>query len=222
MIERTSVFKCYCNLCMGERNHTCLFTKTQRDEELDDDGYVAYSEMSQYILAECNGCESISLVVHYDHTGAIDTIIDQYPPRRLRKEPKWLFNLMLSEIGEPHKYDFLKEIYTALTNNAPRLAVIGIRSLLEHILIEKSGDQGNFYKNLDKFLADGHISAGDRDLIGQVIEAGHASVHRKFVASKDDIDHLLDVTETLLARLYIHQDTIKRMHIPPRVKRNQP
>jgi hypothetical protein len=42
--------------------------------------------------------------------------------------------------------DLLKEIYRATENALPRLAVMGIRALLEKIMVLKVGDHGNFCK----------------------------------------------------------------------------
>ncbi|SHL40013.1 hypothetical protein SAMN05216428_102279 [Nitrosospira sp. Nsp11] len=42
--------------------------------------------------------------------------------------------------------EFLNEIYVALQNNLPRLATMGVRALLEKIMISKVGDQGTFWE----------------------------------------------------------------------------
>jgi hypothetical protein len=55
------------------------------------------------------------------------------------------------EFGNPYKYDFLREIYTALRNSALSLTTIGIRALLERVMVDKTGDHGLLIKNLDQF-----------------------------------------------------------------------
>jgi hypothetical protein len=44
--------------------------------------------------------------------------------------------------GTEKFYSLLEEIYIATQNNLPRLAIMGIRALLEHIMIDKVTDQG--------------------------------------------------------------------------------
>ncbi|WP_371851449.1 DUF4145 domain-containing protein [Duganella sacchari] len=42
-------------------------------------------------------------------------------------------------------------MYVAISSSALRLATLGVRALLEHVMIEKVGDNGSFKKNLEAF-----------------------------------------------------------------------
>ncbi|WP_414649130.1 DUF4145 domain-containing protein [Collimonas sp.] len=64
--------------------------------------------------------------------------------------------------------------------NCTRLAVLGIRALPEHIMVEKIGDQGSFEENLAAFHAAGSISSVQRSAMSPAIQAGHASMHRAY------------------------------------------
>ena len=99
-----------------------------------------------------------------------------------------------------------------------RLAVIGIRALLEQIMIEKVTDNRSFKANIDKFQEHGFISRMQREAIEPVIEAGHASTHRGFKASKADIHHLINVTENLIESIYINQIRSTKLKVPQRKK----
>lgn len=174
---------------------------------------------NRYTMAQCNGCDAFNYLDDYWNTAMDDTISQQWPLKLIRKEPDWLWNLFMSEGLDSYKHDFLREIYRALRNNAPRLVVIGIRALLEQVMIEKVGDAGNFVQNLDRFQQEGFISSIQRSAIEPVIEAGHASTHRRFKASTEQISDLLDVTESLIATIYIHRAMLANMDIPPRPAR---
>lgn len=217
--------KAHCNRCNGPKNHTVLHSEEEQHEEAPDDQYGGFLETSRYTMAQCNGCDAFNYLDDYWNTGMDDTVSRQWPLKLIRKEPDWLWNLFMSEGLDSYKHDFLREIYRALRNNAPRLVVIGIRALLEQVMIEKVGDAGNFVQNLDRFQQEGFISSVQRSAIEPVIEAGHASTHRRFKASTEQISDLLDVTESLIATIYIHRDMLANMNIPPRparVKRVKP
>jgi hypothetical protein len=92
-------------------------------------------------------CETIHL--KHDSTFSEDTELDgssivttnYYPPSTSRRTPTWL-----GSKNSPFWYgdtvieQWLKEIYSAVQNDSRRLAVMGIRSLLETVMIEKVGE----------------------------------------------------------------------------------
>lgn len=97
-----------------------------------------------------------------------------------------------------------------------RLCVIGIRALLEHVMVENISDQGGFFANLKAFETGGFISRVQREAIEPVLEAGHASMHRGFKATEPQVQALLDVTENVLESIYITGGRVKGLAIPPR------
>lgn len=207
--------KLHCNSCLGIRKHSILF---ETEKNYSDEGeYDTYEEACKYSLVECDGCEDISLHTEWRNNVNPESEHSQWPPKISRKPPKWLVDLFLAEnIGNPYKREFLGEIYIALKNNCLRLAVIGIRALLEQIMIESVGDQKTFNKNLEKFEADGYISKLQREAITPVIEAGHASMHRGFKANKDDVEALIDVLENVIESIYISKKKMADLKIPAR------
>lgn len=209
--------KLHCNACLGQRWHTTLYftNKTHRDGE-DEDRY-AFEEKCAYRLAECNGCENISLHMDWWCSGNPESERSQWPPKISRSQPKWMLDLVFSEkIDNPFKREFLREIYVSLESNNLRLAVLGIRALLEQIMVESVEDQGNFIENLAKFEADGYISKFQREALEPVIEAGHASMHRGFKASRTEAEAIMDVVENLIESIYVSKSKSAKLKIPPR------
>lgn len=208
--------KLHCNLCMGIRHHSVLHDVIIEHTEDDNEEYF-YQEGCNYILAACDGCGDISLYMERWSSTQPDNEFTQWPPKRSRREPKWLIDLLLSEnIDNPYKFGFLKEVYIALENNTIRLAVIGIRALLEQVMIESVGDQKSFTNNLKAFLDAGFISRVQKEAIEPVIEAGHASMHRGFKATKSEVEAILDVVENVIESIYISKQKVSKMQIPRR------
>lgn len=207
----------HCNVCLGQRRHTILHEVRKDHHEPEDDESSGYEEHARYLLAECNGCENVSLHVEHWSSGNPDISLSQWPPKVSRAKPKWFFNLILQDFLEiPYKSEFLEEIYVALSNQNLRLAVIGIRALLEQIMIESVGDAGSFKANLAAFEREGFISRVQKEAIEPVIEAGHASMHRGFKASRIDVEALMDVVENLIEAIYISKHRVEKIKIPER------
>ena len=93
---------------------------------------------------------------------------------------------------------WLKEIYSAVQNDSRRLAVMGIRSLLETVMIEKVGDSGSIGTNVKNFIAEGYIAQKNEETFRLQVEAGHAGMHRNYVPTKEELDVLLNITESLI------------------------
>lgn len=81
---------------------------------------------------------------------------------------------------------------------------MGIRSLLELILIDACGDQGSFVRNISAFSDGGHISPNQRLHLEAIVEMGHAAAHRNFQPSVDDLKTAMDIVEQVIAVIYIH------------------
>jgi hypothetical protein len=211
--------KAHCNACGGERNHSVLH-ESKAPWSTEYEGIGTMSGMDIYQMVQCLGCDAIRLRYEYEEYGQ-DSIITYYPPALARKEPEWFFDL-LTRIAEPEKEligDLLKEIYAALQSDSRWLAAIGIRSLLEHVMIKRSGDKGSFAKNLEAFMELGHVSKTQQKFLASVLEAGHASTHRGWRPSTKELSTLMDVTESVVEAVYVLEEKIALVKVPPRQPR---
>lgn len=95
---------------------------------------------------------------------------------------------------------------------------MGIRSVIEQVIIEKVGGHGTFSKNLNAFHEKGYISLVQRDVLDGALEAGHAVTHRMFNPTEQDLTILLDIVEGILAAIYVHPDEADFLskRVPPR------
>jgi len=118
---------------------------------------------------------------------------------------------------ETEKFEnLLEEIYIATQNDCPRLAIMGVRAVLEQVMIVKVGDQGTFGGNLKAFADAGYVSVVQYDTLKVILDAGHAVTHRGFSPKKEHLNAALDVMEGILAALYVHDEDVKRLEIPNR------
>ena len=115
-------------------------------------------------------------------------------------------------------HDLLSEIYVALQNDQRALAAMGIRALLEKVMIEKCGDGGSFWENVKEFEKQGYVSRIQRERLETILETGHAAIHRLYKPTKDDLITLVDIAESLIESIYIHGSKVEKLKngIPPR------
>jgi hypothetical protein len=204
------IIKVHCNKCGGERRHEVLHHETVTWEEVVDDRYPIDGG-DAYDLVKCCGCENVALrhqtwfSEDTDEQSRPNVTTVLYPPESYRPKPRWLVDLFWAmPIDNNFVGDFIKEIYVALHNKSLRLAVMGIRALLEQVMIDKVGDHGSFKKNLDAFEQGGFVSHNQRMVLEPVLEAGHATMHRAFKPSIMDLGHLMDITESIIESIYIN------------------
>lgn len=213
------VMKAHCNTCGGERNHVRL-NKIDKGWSEDIDGGYSISGGDTYYVLECRGCESVK-VLHEswfsedtDHQGNPIVSRVYYPSSIFRPHPRWFKHLD----NEWHISKLLREIYQAMQNDAPSLAAMGIRAVIEAIMIDKVGDQGTFKRNLAEFQAKGFISTFQLGILEAVLELGHASIHREFVPATDQLEVAMDIMENLVHELYVleHRAKATVKNIPKR------
>jgi hypothetical protein len=135
-----------------------------------------------------------------------------YPPPISRKKPEWLSALIWGWIGE-EKYEQLPglfdEVYEAVRGGQHRLAVMGIRAILENVMVAKVGDKGSFAANLEAFSEGGYISLVQRDAMADILDAGHAAMHRGYKPSVADLNTALDIAEGIVSAIYVHAEKAK-------------
>jgi hypothetical protein len=202
--------KAHCNICDGAPNHEVLHSETASWEA---DEYIP--EINTYETLKCCGCESIKLRYTWfsrDH-GCDEPTVNYWPTAIFRKLPEWW-----PELKDEFVRDLLQEVYVALQQNLPSLATMGVRSLLEKVMISKTGDQGSFGKNITEFEKLGYVSRIQRERLETILDAGHAAIHRTFTPSTEDIITLVDFTEHIVETVYLHEGKVEKLkkRVPPR------
>lgn len=208
----------HCNSCNRATQHTVLYKSEFRSDEDVGEGYMVTS-WDDYEVLQCRGCDTVQF--KHESSFSEDTEPDGrpvvttkiYPPRISRSKPAWFGNINGPFwVGDSEIEQLLEEIYVALHSKSLRLAAMGIRALLEFIMIDKTGDHGSIGENIKHFFEGGYVARVDQSTFkDKLIEAGHAAMHRNYKPKPEDLDTLLDLTESLIASIYIHPDRAKRL-----------
>jgi hypothetical protein len=150
-------------------------------------------------------------------TSAVQRTSHYFPSPASRKVPDWLYE---GNIARPSA-SLLHEIYQAVRGGQFRLAIMGVRALIEQVMIQKVGDNGSFVKNLDAFQQAGYVSLVQRDALNDILDAGHATIHRAYEPKTKDIQIALDITEGIMAAIFVHADAAKQVseRVPARSKK---
>jgi len=213
--------KTHCNRCGYSTNHLVLHEQTRQYE--DEEVSTVCCEDVHSIL-QCHGCDDIHFVHFITETRCWDPEEDEvgsvphkdeapfisrgrYPPAMPRRCPEWVGD---SQVLPQDIRDFLTEIYVARQNENLRLCALGIRSLIEQIMISKISDTGNLGLNINAFFSAGYVASGDQDHFrDKVIGVGDPAMHRTCTPEPQEIDTLLDIIEGLIASLFVHSERVR-------------
>lgn len=227
MSEESTIRKAHCNQCSGERDHRVLFELCEHwTEEVSGDPRDDVGGDDLYEILKCAGCghivfrHTVTDSRALDDRGDLIPVVTYSPPKQIRKKISLLSTVAggLQFVMKDTISELLDEIYIALHSECERLAAMGIRALLEHIFIDQVGDHGRFQKNLDAFETKGFMSKSERVIVETALEVGHASIHRNHKPQMDVLLSCLDITESLINRIYLwpKQANSIRKTIPPR------
>jgi hypothetical protein len=219
-VSTSSTRRVHCNVCGRENNHFILHIEKTHWTAEDDD----ITGGTTYETLRCGGCDEVVLRKREwcseDHPTDPERVTF-YPPATFRPQPKWLSDFWLEfPSGQDFLHDLLKEVYVALQNDQPFLAAMGVRALLEQMMVTKCGDQGSFDKNLAAFESNGLVSSIQAERLKTVLEVGHAAIHRGYKPSKEDLVTIVDLTEVIVQTIYLHGSKVEdlKKKIPARKK----
>jgi hypothetical protein len=208
-----------CNTCSGETTHDVLHSEKTRWEA--EQGAVCGGET--YETLRCCGCKTIRLRLRSWCSEDDEAEVYYFPPAITRRRPDWFQDLWRElEPAESFLENLMEEIYTALQNNLPRLAAMGVRALLEQVMIAKAGDKGTFGANLTAFEKLGHVSSKQKERLEAILDAGHAAIHRGYEPRPDELVTLLDIAEHIIESIWLHDKKVAelRKRVPPRRQRS--
>lgn len=205
--------KAHCNACGGERNHDVVHSESTRW----DDDHHGVCGGDTYETLKCCGCDAIKLRHVSWFSEDDEPSITYFPPAVFRRHPEW-FEELIDRV--PPEADFvvslLNEIYVALHNNLTSLATMGVRALLEKVMISQSGDLGSFSAHVRKFEELGHLSRRQRERLNAILDAGHAAMHRIYTPKSSDVITLLDIAENIIESVFLHDHRVEKlkMNVP--------
>lgn len=107
-------------------------------------------------------------------------------------QPDWL-----SALQEPLR-GVMSEVYRGVDLDLRALAAMGIRAVIDMVLVDLVGDVGGFDKKLDRLVVKGHLTEASRTHMLAAIDAGNAAAHRGHIPDRIDVHTLLRICENLL------------------------
>lgn len=217
-LSQFPIAKAHCNLCSHETKHAILQT-ARKDRSKD-----GMEDVVDYQMLQCLGCDSVKLREGWSALGCGEVMVSYWPPANsTRRLPPWLSEWATGARGAAGASILVfLEIYAALHNGQPHLAAMGVRSLLEHIMVSSVGDLGSFGSNLAAFAEAGHVSPKQKERLVTILEVGHATIHRGYTPTNEDLAASLDILEHIIASLYVHDGAVSaaKARVPPRAKRS--
>ena len=143
-----------------------------------------------------------------------------YPSCVSRNLPEWFYE-PAEEVEIPQEIEeLLTEVYEALSSDCRRLAMMGMRSLIEFALSNDVGDQGNFKKLLTKAEELGFLTKQDGEVLYAAFDIGSAVQHRAHLPAPWEIEAVVDIGESLIRRRYFELGSAKwlKASTPQRMK----
>ena len=203
MPAETIIIKAPCNDCGRETDHEVL--KTHAKTFFEDEQHDLWCKIT-YRMIECRGCHFISLERSYtsyeDQQG--DTPKKEYfPPPISRSQPSWIGEFVFNIPVEFDLYGLLEEIYSALHADNRRLATMGARTLLDIAIVDSVGDVGSFPEKLESLQQKGLVGKIQREFLEAALEAGHAAAHRGHCPTAQQLNHIMDIVESILHQIYV-------------------
>jgi hypothetical protein len=149
-----------------------------------------------YQIVQCLACNYVGFrhVNWFEPTEDWD--VNEYPAPQPPHLPPWHAKLPSGIAG------LFLEVHSALSADNRRLALMGLRSLLDMVANEKVGDRPTFRDKVDALVGAGVITARNRTAVLAAIDAGSAAVHRGHQPTTESLDAALDIVETILATVY--------------------
>jgi hypothetical protein len=204
--------KLQCNDCHGLRWHVLRASYSVEGAEDWGDNFVE-PWTDAFEIFQCLGCDSILvrrsfLFAPYGE----EAEFSYFPARSSRHRPRWSWAL------PPELHELLREVYGALQSNSPRLALMGIRAVVDIAILEKVGDTGSFAEKLTALERGGFVGQRQRDFLSAVLDAGSAAAHRGHVASEQELEYAMDIVENLLQAVYALEGAAEHLRgkTPPR------
>ena len=201
-----------CALCWHRTLHDVIHTVQVRRKDCRD----------RYDTLQCKTCHTVSLRHSQRFKGAAVSLISFYPSEKSRWWPEWA--LIGKEREEFH--GLLAEVYSANEERLHRLTLMGLRSVIELILISRVGDYkgDDITKKLVRFKEKGYVSSLQFDQLREIYNAGSAAIHRGFDPEEFEVGKAFDMVERILGSIFMHEGDIETLsaRIPPDSRGRKP
>jgi hypothetical protein len=197
-----------CVKCTGKTTHKVLASVDVRGDEGDSNYSFSWAVDNQ--IVQCLGCKSISFrrassnsedYYPIDHDGNYEYSIDEslYPSRIEG----------IKGLGDDTHYlpSNVRRIYDetlmAMSNQAPVLAAIGLRALVETVCKEKNATGKDLLSKIDSLVGKGVLTPAGAAILHKIRTLGNAAAHEVKPHSDKQLGLAMDIVQHLLKDVYI-------------------
>jgi hypothetical protein len=163
-----------------------------------------------YEVIQCRGCDSISFrhvsgnsEDYEEGTGKYREEEKIFPSREAGRSP----------IEGCSSFPFTtrtiySEVYAALNNNAPLLAAMGLRALIESVCKEQETTSKSLMGKINELADMGLLSKKQAEFLHAHRFMGNVAAHELKAPNQNELLAALDIAETLLKTIYILPHTV--------------
>jgi hypothetical protein len=105
----------------------------------------------------------------------------------------------------------LQEVYHSLDANNLSLPMMGARTLLDMLIVEKVGDVGTFKQKLRKLQDAGFVGAKSVEVLEAALDVGNAAAHRGHAPKGTEVNAVMDIVENLIHAVYVLPGMAQRL-----------
>ena len=188
----------HCNQCRQRTRHQLLHKAVDEHwKEIEDVGRIDW--VTTFEMFQCCGCGEAVLHRKMISSDNPAPIIRYFPPAVSRHPPSWQYSTAFPQ----DLRSVLHEIYRSLDANNHRLPMMGARTLIDMLMVDKVGDVGTFDEKLKKLEGLGVISSRNREVLAAALDVGSAAAHRGHAPNTDEVNAVMDIVENLLHAVYV-------------------
>jgi Domain of unknown function (DUF4145) len=206
-IAKGRQIKASCKSCTGKTSHLVYAALVENGDQ-DCDGHSFWWRVESQII-QCQGCQQVSFrqqsmnseETDCDESGKeIPAVEEQLFPSRIAGR---------TDLGNGLRFlpPDLKRIYqetlSALANQCPVLAGIGLRAILETVCKEKATGGANLFEKINALVTNQVLTPASAAILHKIRTLGNDAAHEVKPHSETQLGLALDVMEHLLKDVYI-------------------
>ena len=194
-----------CGTCGKVTCHRTLTLVATSDESTDGNIQV----WDDYLTVQCGGCRTVSFCVQSSCSEEREwdprteqeelSITNRVYPNRIAGRSELEHSQLLPYVT----YRIYEEARTAISNDQPVLAGIGIRVIVETICKERAAKGINLKAQIDDLAATGIITKDGAKILHSLRFMGNSAAHEVKAHSQDELVIALEVAEYSLKGVYI-------------------
>jgi len=197
-----------CIKCTGKTAHKVLASADVRGDEGDSNHWFEWAIDNQVV--QCLGCKTVSFRKASSSSEDYHQISQDGGWERSVNETLYPSRIEgIKGLGDETHYlpsnvqGIYDETLMALSNQAPVLAGIGLRALLETVCKEKNAIGHDLLKKIDSLVSTGILTPASAAILHKIRTLGNAAAHDMKPHSDKQLGLAMDIVEHLLKDVYI-------------------